>query len=118
VTGGVASATIPSDVAPGQYLLRHEIIALHLADQMGGAEFYSSCTQLNIGGSGTGVPSANELVSFPGAYSDDDPGIYTPDVRTVSFPSSDAVLSSFPQIIYRFSTLAFSTTSLGLPLPN
>ena len=46
VDGGPANVTIPSDLAPGQYLIRHEIIALHLATQLGGAEFYPSCTQV------------------------------------------------------------------------
>jgi len=85
MTGAVASATIPKNIAPGQYLLRHEIIALHLATAMGGAEFYESCTQLNVSGSGTGAPSPSELVSFPGAYSDNDPGIFTPNVFDSGF---------------------------------
>jgi len=45
---------------------------------MGGAEFYPSCTQVQISGSGTGTP--NDTVMFPGGYSDSDPGIYVPDV--------------------------------------
>lgn len=36
------------------------------------------CTQVMIGGSGSGTP--NPTVSFPGAYSDSDPGIYDPSV--------------------------------------
>ncbi|KAF7966064.1 hypothetical protein HWV62_39762 [Athelia sp. TMB] len=79
VAGGPANVTLPSNIAPGNYLFRHEIIALHLANEMGGAEFYPSCSQINITGSGTGAPTAEELVSFPGAYSDKDPGIYVPD---------------------------------------
>jgi hypothetical protein len=78
--GGVDTVTIPSNLAPGNYLVRHEIIALHLATQRGGAEFYPGCAQVRIGGSQTGKPSESELVSFPGAYSDDDPGIYDPSV--------------------------------------
>ena len=70
--------TLPTEVAPGDYLVRHEIIALHLALTLGGAEFYPSCTQIRIGGSQTGTP--DQTVSFPGAYNDNDPGIYDPDV--------------------------------------
>lgn len=70
--------TLPENLAPGGYLLRHEIIALQLATSAGGAEFYPSCTQLLIGGSGNGTPAST--VSFPGAYSDTDPGILDPDV--------------------------------------
>jgi len=80
MNGDTYSTNLPKDLAPGQYLVRHEIIALHLATQKGKAEFYPSCQQINVGGSGTGVPSQDELLSFPGAYSDDDPGIYTPNV--------------------------------------
>lgn len=80
MTGGVATATIPSNLAPGNYLLRHEIIALHLATSFNGAEFYPGCAQLRVGGSQTGVPSASDLVSLPGAYSDNDPGIFDPTV--------------------------------------
>ncbi|KAL4063410.1 glycosyl hydrolase family 61-domain-containing protein [Scleroderma yunnanense] len=78
--GSPTNVTIPSDLAPGQYLIRHEIIALHLATQLGGAEFYPSCTQVNILGNQTGTPTSNEEVTFPGGYSDTDPGIYDPTV--------------------------------------
>jgi len=86
--GGVDNATIPSNLAPGNYLIRHEIIALHLATERGKAEFYPACSQLRVGGTGTGKPNDNELVSLPGAYSDDDPGIYDPNVYD---PKSDYV---------------------------
>jgi hypothetical protein len=80
VDGQVASVTLPSNIAPGNYIIRHEIIALHLADSLGGAEFYPSCSQLTISGSGTGVPTSGEVVSLPGAYADDDPGIFVANV--------------------------------------
>ncbi|KIM54987.1 glycoside hydrolase family 61 protein, partial [Scleroderma citrinum Foug A] len=78
--GGPANVTIPSDLAPGQYLIRHEIIALHLATQLGGAEFYPSCTQVNVQGNQTATATSSEEVTFPGGYSDTDPGIYDPTV--------------------------------------
>lgn len=65
--------TIPSCLKPGNYLVRHEIIALHSAYNEGGAQFYPGCHQLKVSGEGTKVPS--ELVSFPGAYDSKDPGI-------------------------------------------
>lgn len=34
---------IPEDIAPGDYLLRAEVIALHVASSTGGAQFYMSC---------------------------------------------------------------------------
>ncbi|KAF9651788.1 glycoside hydrolase family 61 protein [Thelephora ganbajun] len=80
MNGNVYSANLPKNLAPGQYLVRHEIIALHLATQKGRAEFYPSCQQIKVGGNGTGGPTQDELLSFPGSYSDDDPGIYTPNI--------------------------------------
>ena len=90
VTGQSSTVTLPSTLAPGNYIMRHEIIALHLAVTLGGAEFYPSCTQLRVGGSQTGGPQPSELVSLPGAYKDNDPGIFDPNVfnpgATYTFP--------------------------------
>ncbi|KAK2040673.1 hypothetical protein LZ31DRAFT_557655 [Colletotrichum somersetense] len=65
--------TIPECIAPGQYLVRHEIIALHSASSYPGAQFYPSCHQIEVTGSGSTSPS--ELVAFPGAYKGTDAGI-------------------------------------------
>ncbi|OAL54841.1 glycoside hydrolase [Pyrenochaeta sp. DS3sAY3a] len=70
--GGWVDFTLPSCVAPGQYLLRAEIIALHSASKAGGAQFYMGCAQINVSGSGT---KTGTTVSFPGAYNAADPGI-------------------------------------------
>lgn len=78
--GAVDTVTLPSNIAPGNYLIRHEILGLHLSTSKGGAEFYPACAQLKVGGSGTGTPKQSELVSFPGGYSDDDPGIFDPSI--------------------------------------
>ncbi|KAG5335216.1 hypothetical protein C0989_001828 [Termitomyces sp. Mn162] len=78
--GQPVTVTLPNTLAPDNYLIRHEIIALQGAVSMGGAEFYPSCSQFTVGGSQTGAPTDKELVSFPGAYSDSDPGIFDPDV--------------------------------------
>lgn len=60
-------------MADGEYLLRAEHIALHSASSVGGAQLYLSCAQVSIsGGSGTASP---QKVSFPGAYSANDPGL-------------------------------------------
>ncbi|EIN08693.1 hypothetical protein PUNSTDRAFT_154785 [Punctularia strigosozonata HHB-11173 SS5] len=69
---GHYTVTIPKDIAPGNYLLKAEVIALHVAGSLGGAQFYTSCYQLQVGGSGTASPST---VMFPGAYAATDPGI-------------------------------------------
>jgi hypothetical protein len=92
MNGAPAQVTLPANIAPGNYLIRHEIIALHLANTMGGAEFYPSCSQLTVTGTGTGVPKDSELVSLPGAYSDTDPGIYTQD----AFNTDPSYVYPFP----------------------
>ncbi|KAL1872011.1 hypothetical protein VTK73DRAFT_1755 [Phialemonium thermophilum] len=70
---GKMNVKIPSDLPPGDYLLRAEVIALHTAAAPNGAQFYMSCYQLTVtGGSGSATPSG---VSFPGAYTASDPGI-------------------------------------------
>ncbi|EJF58529.1 hypothetical protein DICSQDRAFT_110054 [Dichomitus squalens LYAD-421 SS1] len=78
MNGDSYTLTLPENLSPGGYLIRHEIIALHLAVTEGGAEFYPSCTQVQVGGNGNGQP--NQTVNFPGAYKDDDPGIFDPSV--------------------------------------
>jgi hypothetical protein len=78
-----ANVTIPSTLAPGNYLLRSEIISLQLAMTAGGAEFYPACIQLQIGGSQTQGPTSSEECLFPGCYTDDEAGILTPNVSRV-----------------------------------
>ncbi|MBE3041397.1 hypothetical protein IMZ48_02195 [Candidatus Bathyarchaeota archaeon] len=70
---------LPSCLEDGQYLLRIEHIALHSAGSVGGAQLYISCAQLNVSG-GTGGIKAPQMLSFPGSYSAQDPGL-------VGFPS-------------------------------
>ncbi|KIJ33027.1 lytic polysaccharide monooxygenase, partial [Sphaerobolus stellatus SS14] len=78
--GKSVNVKIPEATPPGNYLIRHEIVALHVATAQGGAEFYPSCTQVEIGqGNGQSV-QPSETVSFPGAYSDSDPGIFVPTI--------------------------------------
>jgi hypothetical protein len=84
VNGKPAYLTLPTQVAPGDYLVRHELISLQLANTLGGAELFPTCTQIHISGSQTGTP--NQTVSFPGAYNDNDPGILDPYVYTPSVP--------------------------------
>lgn len=40
---GRMNVKIPSDIAAGDYLLRAEVIALHVAGSSGGAQLYMSC---------------------------------------------------------------------------
>ncbi|KAF8884529.1 glycoside hydrolase family 61 protein [Infundibulicybe gibba] len=65
--------TIPPKLKAGQYIIRHEIIALHAAYTYPGAQVYPSCIQIQVTGSGTALPTS--FVSFPGAYTATTPGI-------------------------------------------
>lgn len=91
VNGKTANVTLPKNLASGDYLLRHEIIALHLGNEPGGAEFYPSCSQIRISASNNSETLAvlpTETVSLPGAYSDNDPGIFVPTVCPINSQSS------------------------------
>ncbi|KAI0115681.1 glycoside hydrolase [Nemania sp. FL0031] len=67
------NATIPASTPDGEYLLRVEHIALHMAMQAGKAQFYLACSQIKITGGGNGTPGP--LAALPGAYKTNDPGI-------------------------------------------
>lgn len=66
------AVTIPTDIAPGKYVLRHEIIALHSAGQENGAQNYPQCINLEITGTGTATPSGTLGTAL---YKEDDPGV-------------------------------------------
>ena len=71
--------TIPPSVAPGSYVLRHEIIALHEGNQQNAAQMYPQCINLEITGSGSEQPAgvvATEL------YDAADAGIFFNPYRT------------------------------------
>ncbi|KAH8149139.1 uncharacterized protein LAJ45_06678 [Morchella importuna] len=70
--GNTWTSTIPACLAPGDYLVRHEIIALSDAYKSGGCQFYPSCAQVTVVGSGTVNPTGYAL---PGFYKPTDPGI-------------------------------------------
>ncbi|KAK7530913.1 putative endoglucanase [Phyllosticta citribraziliensis] len=52
-------ATIPSSLAAGNYVLRHEIIALHSAGTAGGAQPYPQCYNVKVTGSGSSALPAD-----------------------------------------------------------
>jgi hypothetical protein len=65
--------TIPPTLAPGEYLLRHEILGLHVAGTKMGAQFYPSCTQIRVTQGGSVALPAG--IALPGAYDPEDPGV-------------------------------------------
>jgi cellulase len=72
------TVTIPSDIKPGTYIVRHDMIALHNAlnddykRKISGAQFYPQCAKVQITGDGTVTPPGSK---FPGTYKWDDKGI-------------------------------------------
>ncbi|KAI1278191.1 lytic polysaccharide monooxygenase [Xylaria sp. FL0933] len=64
---------IPSQIKPGFYVLRTEIIALHNATNAIGSQNYPQCLNIRIAGSGTVLPNGT-----PGKelYSPDDPSVH------------------------------------------
>lgn len=73
------SVTLPTDLPAGEYLVRHELIAMQLGMSQGGAEFYPACLQIRLSAPSNStaapLPSGSQVVQFPGGYSDEDPGI-------------------------------------------
>ena len=105
---------IPANIAPGNYVLRHEIIALHAAMSLDGAQAYPQCINLQIVGSGTNAPSGTPGESL---YHETDPGIlyniYTsPEVYTVPGPT---IISGVPISVSQFSSVATASSSATLP---
>lgn len=75
---GLMSVDLPSGLAPGYYLVRPEILALHGAYR-GDPQFYIGCAQVFVQG-GPSTPAAEEVpgkytVSIPGYVEDDTPGL-------------------------------------------
>jgi cellulase len=66
------SITIPSSIAAGNYVLRHEIIALHSAENSDGAQNYPQCINMVVTGDGSDVPTGTLGESL---YTETDPGI-------------------------------------------
>jgi len=88
--GNAYTYTIPSCLTAGAYIVRHEIIALQASGTYPGVQFYPSCHQIQVTGSGTSTgPSAK--VSIPGVYKSTDPGItydmYTAQTYTIPGPA-------------------------------
>ncbi|KAA8574691.1 hypothetical protein EYC84_003941 [Monilinia fructicola] len=69
---------LPTGMATGEYLLRSEMLALHGAQTLGGAQWYIGCAQLSI--TGTSGDSCGPSIKLPGAYNESDPSIYIPDI--------------------------------------
>jgi cellulase len=63
---------IPSDIKPGTYILRTDLLSLHGNGMIDGPQFYTHCFNVEVIGSGTATPSG---VKFPGGYKKNEPGV-------------------------------------------
>ncbi|KFZ03737.1 hypothetical protein V502_10705 [Pseudogymnoascus sp. VKM F-4520 (FW-2644)] len=123
-------ATIPADIAPGNYVLRQEIIALHSAYDANGAQNYPQCINLIVTGSGTAEPAGvvgTELYKSTDAgilidiyktlasYVIPGPALYNSGAAPAPVVSSAATVA--PTSIVAPSTIAVPTTSTGAPFP-
>ncbi|KAF8468941.1 glycosyl hydrolase family 61-domain-containing protein [Kalaharituber pfeilii] len=88
---GKHDVKLPASLARGDYLLRAEIIALHegetnyATNNARGAQFYPSCSQITVTGSGTAKPPGT--FNFVGGYTPTTPGILFNIYQTVtSYP--------------------------------
>jgi cellulase len=70
--GFSSDVKLPSSLAPGNYVLRHEIIALHAAGSANGAQAYPQCINVKITSGGSAKPSGEAATAF---YKANDPGI-------------------------------------------
>lgn len=104
---------IPENIAPGNYVLRHEIIALHNAIERGGAQNYPQCFNLKITGSGSDYPRGYRGTEL---YDIEDPGIFVNiysskvDYEVPGPTIVDGGVSSVRQSPSRATTTATCTT--------
>lgn len=72
--------TIPADLQSGQYLIRHELVALHDASA---AQIYPECIQVEVTGGGNKSPSGSASSTIRNVYAN----FKTPDIWEDGFKS-------------------------------
>lgn len=129
------TVTIPSAIASGNYVLRHEIIALHSAGETNGAQNYPQCLNLKVTGGGSDSPSGTlgtELykATDPGikisiytsldSYEIPGPALYTGG-STGGSPSSTSTIASPTSVVATSSVAPAPTTASTVsasPIPS
>ncbi|KAF1952939.1 glycoside hydrolase, partial [Byssothecium circinans] len=75
--------TVPATLAAGKYVFRHEIIALHGAGSVNGAQNYPQCINIEVTGSGTASPEGTLGTKL---YTAQEDGIlFNPYVPTINY---------------------------------
>ncbi|KAF9733935.1 glycoside hydrolase 61 [Paraphaeosphaeria minitans] len=80
--GGKWTLTVPASLKAGNYVFRHEIIALHGANSPNGAQNYPQCFNIAVTGSGTKTLPAGTLGTA--LYKADDKGILMNPYMTIT----------------------------------
>ena len=109
--GNAWMVKIPTNIKPGFYVLRHEIIALHASGQQNGAQNYPQCFNLQITGSGTATPAGVKGTSL---YQAADEGILFDIYRTLtSYPvPGPAVINGGGSVPQSKSAVASSASAI------
>lgn len=106
---------IPEDLAAGNYVLRHEIIALHAAGSLDGAQNYMQCVNLEVTGTGSLAPSG---VLGTDLYQETDPGIlynlYTSPEPPYTIPGP-ALVSGLPSSVDQVSSTWTGSSGPTIP---
>ncbi|TPX16403.1 uncharacterized protein E0L32_004052 [Thyridium curvatum] len=106
---------VPADLAPGNYVLRHEIIALHAAGNPNGAQAYPQCFNLKVTGAGAAQPAG---VAGTALYKATDPGIlydlYRSPLPPYTVPGP-ALVSGLPVSVAQASSKATATGTATRP---
>ncbi|KAH6850622.1 glycosyl hydrolase family 61-domain-containing protein [Chaetomium sp. MPI-CAGE-AT-0009] len=105
---------IPADLKAGNYVLRHEIIALHGANNANGAQAYPQCINLRVTGGGSSSPSG---VAGTSLYRASDAGIlFNPYVPSIDYPvPGPALIAGAASSIAQSKSVATATASATLP---
>ncbi|KAL7944121.1 glycoside hydrolase family 61 protein [Trichoderma barbatum] len=105
---------IPDDLQTGNYVLRHELIALHSSGQANGAQNYPQCFNLAVTGSGSLQPSG---VRGTQLYKNSDPGIlfniYTSPLSYIN--PGPTLVAGLPSSVAQRSSAATATSSATVP---
>ncbi|KAK4187212.1 glycosyl hydrolase family 61-domain-containing protein [Podospora australis] len=113
---------IPENIAPGNYVLRHEIIALHSGGDLNGAQNYPQCFNIQVTGSGTARPAG---VKGTALYTPTDAGIRFNIYRSLdSYPipgpaliaGASAVAQSSSRIVSTATALTGASTAAPAPV--
>lgn len=117
IAAGVSwTATVPFNIAPGEYLLRIELLALH---SIGAPQFYPSCAQIRVKGTGDGAPGDEEAVPIQDIYKGYSfPNIWKPaSVFEIAGPAvATFVASSSPESAPTPSQSIGATSSADTPV--